>query len=409
MTRRALRTALAAVLAAAAAAVPASPAPAAPPPPAVSAPQAALLQPQTGDWIVRKQADAERPVASTTKLMTALLVLERARLTDVYTAVPYQAEEAESRINLKAGERLTVADLMRALLLESANDAAATLAVGVAGSQPAFVAMMNARARRLGLRHTHYANPIGLDEPGNYSSARDLVRLANRLRRNRFFRRTVAMRSAVLNTGDHVRQIENTNDLVGDPPGVNGVKTGHTEEAGYILVGSATRGHVNVLSAVVGDPSKAARDADTQALLKYGLSLYREVPITRPDRVAASAKVKYREEDRIELVPARRVTHILRQGERPVATVTAKDVLEGPLPQGARAGTVTVRVRGRVVARVPLVTAQPVPKVSLAERAVDFVFKPGTLAVIFLIMAGGAALFLGLHRRRRAREETPAQ
>jgi D-alanyl-D-alanine carboxypeptidase (penicillin-binding protein 5/6) len=378
------------------------------PPPTVVAPQAILLQPQTGDVILRKSADAERPVASTTKLMTALLVLERAKLDDVFTAVPYEAQAAESRINLKAGERMSVRDLLRALLLESANDAAATLAVGVSGSQAAFVAEMNERARQLGLRHTAYANPIGLDEPGNHSSARDLVRLANRLRRNPFFRRTVATRSAGLTTGDHTRQIENTNDLLGDPPGINGVKTGHTLEAGYVLIGSATRGRVNVLSAVLGDPSKAARDADTLALLRYGLSLYREVPIVRPDRVAASARVKYREEDRIELVPARRVLKILRRGERPVAAVSAKEVLEGPLPRGSVAGSVTVRVRGRVVARVPLVTAQPVPKVSLAERAVDFVFKPGTLAVIFLAAAVGAALFLGLYRRRRAKDQVPS-
>jgi serine-type D-Ala-D-Ala carboxypeptidase (penicillin-binding protein 5/6) len=405
VTRRRLRAAL--VAAAVALLVPAA-ARSAPPPPTLAAPQAILLQPQTGDVILSKAADDERPVASTTKLMTALLVLERAKLNDVFTAVPYEAQAAESRINLEAGERLSVRDLLRALLLESANDAAATLAVGVSGSQAAFVGEMNARARELGLRHTAYANPIGLDEPGNHSSARDLVKLTRRLRTNAFFRRTVAMRSASLTTGDHVRQIENTNDLLGQPPGVNGVKTGHTLEAGYVLVGSATRGRVNVLSAVLGDPGVAARDADTLALLRYGLSLYREVPIVRPDRVVASAQVKYREEDRIELVPARRVVKILRRGERPVATVSAQEVLEGPLPRGAAAGTVTVRVRGRVVARVPLVTAQPVPKVSLAERAVDFVFKPSTLAVVFLLAAGGAAILLGLHRRRRAKDQVPA-
>ncbi len=403
MTRRPLRAALVA-----AAVVLLAPAAAGASPPAVVAPQAILLQSQTGDVIFRKAVDAERPVASTTKLMTALLVLERAKLDDVFTAVPYEAQAAESRINLKAGERMSVRDLLRALLLESANDAAATLAVGVSGSQAAFVGEMNARARELGLRHTAYANPIGLDEPGNHSSARDLAKLTRRLRTNAFFRRTVAMRSARLTTGDHARQIENTNDLLGSPPGVNGVKTGHTLDAGYVLVGSATRGRVNVLSVVLGDPGVAARDTDTLALLRYGLSLYREVPIVQPDRVVATARVKYREEDRIELVPARRVLKIMRRGERPLATVSAKKVLEGPLPRGAVAGSVTVRVRGRVVARVPLVTAQPVPKVSLAERALDFIFKPGTLAVMFLVAAAGAGLFIGLHRRRRAKDQVPA-
>ena len=409
MTDRSARSRVAALAAALTLGVPAGAGAQGAQPPAVSAPQAILLQPQTGDVVLRKAADLERPVASTTKLMTALLVLERTSLNDVFTAVPYSAQAAESRINLKAGERMSVRDLLRALLMESANDAAATLAVGVAGSQAAFVRDMNERARQLNLRHTHYSNPIGLDEPGNYSSAADLVKLTASLRTKPFFRRTVAIKSAILRTGSRLRRIENTNDLLGRPPGVNGVKTGHTQEAGYVLVGSATRGRVNVLTAVLGDPSEAARDVDTLALLRYGLSLYREVPIVGPERVVARAKVKYREEDLIELVPARRVLHVLRRGERPVVTMRADRVLEGPLPAGTVAGSVTVRVRGKVVARVPLVTAQPVPKVSLAERALDFMFKPSTLALIFLVAAGGTVLVLVLRRRRRARDQVPAQ
>jgi D-alanyl-D-alanine carboxypeptidase (penicillin-binding protein 5/6) len=265
-------------------------------------------------------------------------VLERAKLDDVFTAVPYEAQAAESRINLKAGERMSVRDLLRALLLESANDAAATLAVGVSGSQAAFVGEMNARARELGLRHTAYANPIGLDEPGNHSSARDLAKLTRRLRTNAFFRRTVAMRSARLTTGDHARQIENTNDLLGSPPGVNGVKTGHTLDAGYVLVGSATRGRVNVLSVVLGDPGVAAprcRHARPPAL--------RALPLPRGADRAAGPGGRHRAGQVPRGGPHRarpgaRVLKIMRRGERPLATVSAKKVLEGPLPRGAVGG-----------------------------------------------------------------------
>jgi D-alanyl-D-alanine carboxypeptidase (penicillin-binding protein 5/6) len=378
----------------------AGPARAAPPPPALTAPQAMLVQPQTGDVLYRKSVDAERDVASTTKLMTALIVLERVSLDDVFTAVPYKAAAAESRINLRAGERMTVRDLLRALLLESANDAAATLAAGVSGSPQAFVHAMNARARQLGLRHTSYANPIGLDEPGNHSSAADLVKLTRRLRAHAFFRQTVARRAIRIASGGRPRLLENTNELVGRPPGVDGVKTGHTQGAGYVLVASATRGGVSALSVVLGDPSEAARDSDTMALLRWALAQYARVPIVRPDRVAASARVKYREEDRIELVPARRVLRILRRGERPIVTVRAEHVLEGPLPRGTRAGVVAVRLRGRVISRVPLVTAQPVPEVGIVERAVDFALQPGTLAIAVIVLAGGALLILVLRRRR---------
>lgn len=394
----------AAVLATAAALVAAAPAaPAAEPPaPEVSAPQAFVLQPQTGDVLLRRDADAPRPVASATKLMTALVVLERADLDDVYTAIPYSASPAESRINLRAGERMTVRDLLRALLLESANDAAATLAARTSGSQAAFVAEMNRRARRLGLRSTSFANPIGFDDPANHSSARDLVVLADRLRRNAFFRRTVAQQSVQLTSGARPRRIENRNDLVGEGRWVDGVKTGHTQGAGYVLIGSATRDGVNVLSAVLGEPGEAARDADTLNLLHWALSRYRRAAIVRRDLVAATTRTKYRAEDLIQLVPARDVTRVIRTTDRPLLHASVPRQLEGPLPAGTRAGTLTVRLRGRIVARVALLTAQPVPEVSLLERAADRILEPVTLALVILVVTAGGVLGTALARRRRS-------
>jgi hypothetical protein len=128
----------------------------------------------------------------------------------------------------------------------------------------------------------------------------------------------------------------------------------------------------------------------------------------RTGRVAGTVEVKYRPEDRIELVPARGVTRILRAGERPRLTATVPDQLEGPLPEGTRAGTLTVTVRGRVVARVALVTAQPVPKVSLIERAADRLFEPVTLALVVLFATAGGLLGTVLVRRRRANREAVA-
>src|SRR5919201_3500585 len=150
--------------------------------------------------------------------MTALITLERARLSRVMTTVGYHGAPAESVIGLRAGERMSAADLLRGLLLASANDAAATLAARVGGSQRAFVAMMNARARQLGLRHTHYANAIGLDDPGNYSSAEDLVKLTLILRRNAFFREVTNLPRTTLQSGAHPRTILNRNLLVRSVP-----------------------------------------------------------------------------------------------------------------------------------------------------------------------------------------------
>ena len=376
-------------------------------PPSISAPAAIVVAPAFGDVLFSRGAGAELPIASTTKLMTALLVLERDSLDQVFTAVHYHPQPAESVLGLDAGEQLRVDDLLRALFLPSANDAAVTLAVGTSGSVADFVAAMNARAMSLGLSHTHYANPVGLDAPGNYSSAADLVRLAARVRRVPFVRRTVALAHATLTSGSEQRVVDNSNDLAGPGRLVNGIKTGHTQQAGYVLVGSATRGGVTVISAVLGEQSKAARDADTLALLRYGLDQYRRVPVLDPNIVLASSRIRYREGDRIDLVPARPVTRILRRGERARTSFHGPRRLTGPLPAGTAVGSIVVRVRGRVVDRVALVTAQPVPKVSILERAVGQLRKPGTLALLAAIGAGLGALALAL-RRRHSRQRQVA-
>ena len=200
-----------------------------------------MIEVSTGTVACQRAADKERSIGSTTKLMTALLTLEQAKLSQTFTASDYRPAPIESQIGLQPGERMKVSDLMRGLLLESGNDAAVTLAEGVSGSRKAFVREMNKRARSLGLKHTHFANPIGLDQEGNYSSARDLVTLATVLRTNSFFKKVVDSPSGTLKTGVRPRTFRNRNRLVRNYAFVNGVKTGHTRGAGYVLVGSASQ------------------------------------------------------------------------------------------------------------------------------------------------------------------------
>jgi serine-type D-Ala-D-Ala carboxypeptidase (penicillin-binding protein 5/6) len=398
------RAALGAV-ACAAALVPCAAAAAATPP--VTAPEAILVEPQTQDVVYARRAGARRPMASTTKLMTALLTLERARLTDVFTAVPYAALPGESLMGLRGGERLTVADLLRGLLVVSANDAAVTLAVDVAGSKRRFVALMNRRARQLGLHDTHYANPVGLDAPGNYSSAADLVKLTLVLRRLPFFRATTDLGTVTLRSGSHTRRLVNRNDLVRSVPYVNGVKTGHTNSAGYILVGSATRDGVTLISAVLGDPSEAARDGDSLRLLRYGLARYHRVAPVRKGASYASAALKYRSE-RVELVASRSVTRVARRGERLSTRVTgAPAEIEGPLDAGTRVGTILVRQRGDVVDRVALVTAHAVAAPTLGQRAADYLGRGSTRAILALLAL--CSLYLALRHRRFTRRRNGAE
>jgi serine-type D-Ala-D-Ala carboxypeptidase (penicillin-binding protein 5/6) len=399
VTRHLVAPLVAAALALLEAAAPARAAPGRPPP-AIRAPAAILVEPATGDVVFARHADERRPMASTTKLMTALLALERLPLGRLLPAVAYHAQPAESVIGLRAGERLTAADLLRGLLLASANDAAATIAVDVGGSSARFVAMMNARARAIGLRDTHYANPIGLDAPGNYSSAKDLVKLALILRRNAFFRAVTDLPRVTLHSGGRPRTILNRNRLVHETPMVDGVKTGHTLGAGYVLVGSARRGGVTVVSAVLGEPSEDARDADSLALLRYGLAHYRVVTAVRAGQRLAAARLADRG-GRVALVAGASVRRTIRVGEALRTRVTgAPGEIGRALRRRARVGTVEVLQRGRVVARVALVTARAVAAPSLAQRA-------GRVVRVVLVAVAPAvalcSLVLVLLRRRAVR------
>jgi D-alanyl-D-alanine carboxypeptidase (penicillin-binding protein 5/6) len=394
-----LRARIAPCVAVLAATLPCATAAAAPPP--IDAAAAIVVDADDGHVLYARNAGQQRAIASTTKLMTALLVLERARPREVFTAPAYHAAPAESRIDLEAGERMRVADLLDALLLESANDAAVTLARGVSGSTGRFVGEMNRRAEELGLTDTSYANPIGLDDPAGYSSARDLAALASRLMRNPRFAGIVDMPSARLATGDHPRVVDNRNLLIARYPFVTGVKTGHTLHAGYVLVGAAgTARSGRVVSVVLGEPSEAARDADTLALLRWGLTRFERVRPLRRGRPVAVADIAHRSED-AELVPRRSVALTVRKDERVSRRVSAPSELDGPLEAGARVGSVSVLVDGRQVRRVALVTASDVPGAGTVRVVLSALGVPLTLILVLGILLAAALTVLRIRVRLR--------
>ncbi len=381
-----------------------SPASTAPPPSLGTAAAAILIDSRDGSVILQKNPGERRSIASTTKLMTALLTLEEARPGDVYEAAPYDALPIESKIDLRAGERMRVDDLLEALLLESANDAAATLAEGVSGSRSAFVGDMNARADELGLQDTSYANPIGLDDPANYSTARDLASLTRRLLRNRRFARTVDLPSAELESGDRPRVVGNRNDLITAYDFVDGVKTGYTSSAGYVLVGAATgRLGSKVISVVLGEPSESARDVDTLALLRYGLGQFRRVKALDSARPAASADVEHRDET-AKLVPARDLLLVTRRGQKVTTRVDAPETVEGELAAGERVGSIAVLRDGRLVRRVGLVTAAEVPGAG-PLRVIAHGLGGGALVFLLALGAGAATFVLASRAKTRRRRD----
>jgi serine-type D-Ala-D-Ala carboxypeptidase (penicillin-binding protein 5/6) len=370
----------------------------------VDAPSAIVIEVSTGAVACATNPDERRSIASTTKLMTALLTLERAKLSDTYTAADYMPAPAESKIGLDHGERMSVRDLMRGLLVESANDAAVTLAEGVSGSRRAFVKAMNRRAQQLDLTNTHYANPIGLDESGNYSTARDLVRLAVVLRTNHFFRTTTDRPSVRLMTGNRPRTFVNRNSLVRTTGWVNGVKSGHTSQAGYVLVGSGRRHGIQLVSAVLGTPSVAARDAATKKLLEDSFSRFQQITAIRRGTVMTRVPIKYRRGAELSLVAGRTVRRIVPRGQRDDVArriVGRPDDVTGPILAGQSFGAVEIVQNGRVVGRVPLVAASSVPQANLEQKAKSWFTSP--LPLLLLVAVIGGTVLVGRQLRRTVR------
>lgn len=368
--------------------------------PKVGAPSAILVEPATGDIVYERNADDERAIASTTKMMTALVTLENADLGQTFVTVPYNGLAVESTAGFKGGERVRVRDLLRALLVASANDAAATLAVRVGGSREKFVEMMNARARKLGLTHTHFANPVGLDSPGNYSSATDLVKMALILRTNAFIRETVDKPKVTLQSGAKKRTLKNRNTLIGKVPYINGVKTGHTQSAGYVLVGSASRKGVTFVSAVLGTGSEGARNADTLALMRYGLKRYHSVVAVKGNALYGRVKVKGSDQV-VDLVAKSTVRRAVKRGEKLSIRPVVPEELTGPLAAGAQAGTLNIVYRGKIVDRVPLVTTAVVAAPAAASGSGTGLIGPTGLALI--LIAAGTILLLLMRRRAKKR------
>jgi serine-type D-Ala-D-Ala carboxypeptidase (penicillin-binding protein 5/6) len=347
-----------------------------------------LIDPRDDSVLAAKAPNKRLPIASTTKLMTAYLALHELKPNQVVTAPAYRpSNPAEITLGLDAGERIRVRDLLYALLLPSASDAAETLAVAVSGSVPAFVADMNRTARKLGLTDTSYANPIGLDDPDNYSSAHDLVTLASILMRNPVFARIVNTPSATLHSGEHSRTVTSRNTLLGRASWINGVKTGHTLGAGYVLVGSGTRGSTTLLSAVLGTSSEYARDQSTLDLLDYGFSLYHPVDEVSPGEEVASPRLDYRD-DHLPLVARRSLTVTVRQGQHVSTQVIAPEEVSGAVRRGQTLGRVAVLVDGRRAAVSPLVAAHAVG----AATTLDKVFSTAQNPIVLFGLAAAVIL-----------------
>jgi D-alanyl-D-alanine carboxypeptidase len=327
-----------------------------------------VVDARDGAVLASKGAERRSAIASTTKLMTAYVAMKELGPEKIVRAAPYEPIYGESLLGLQEGEEVSVHDLLYGLLLVSGNDAAHTLAVAAAGSEDRFVGQMNRYAAALGLADTHYANSIGLDQRGNFSTAADLATLTRRLQRHPAFTKIVDTRSARLRTLSPPRRIENSNDLLAMVPWATGVKTGHTFDAGSVLVASGEKDGVSLVSVTIGSPTEESRFLENLELLEYGFSQYqRRLPVRRGQDLA-EPEIRY-SGGRLPLRAERSLQVGVRRGERVDLRVQAPREVEGPIRRGARLGSAAVFVAGRRVGAVPLRAGRAIPEASYFDRA----------------------------------------
>jgi len=376
--------------------------------PDLSAEAAVLIEPSTGQVLYQKKANTRLPIASTTKLMTAYVALSKASLDQSIPIGSYSAAAVEVTLGLKQGQSVKLDDLLTALLLASANDAAEFIAEGVSGSKEAFIADMNSSVKELGLKNTHFATPVGLDTPGNYSTAKDLATLAVKLRENDFFKATVNRTSAVLKSVTPERTVTNRNTLVSQYDWVTGVKTGHTKQAGYVLVASARRNGMDLVSVVLGCPSEVARNRDTLALLRYGFEGFRVEQLVKDDAKVGESEVKYYDGRQVDLVVDGSDRRVVPNTARISQRLKAPSELVGPLTAGTRIGTLELRVNREVVSEFPVKVRQNVPEASFLRRLTASV-PPALIGALAAALCLFSLLLVALVVRRRKEKAKTAK
>jgi len=324
--------------------------------PPVEATAFVLLEERTGQVLLARNPDLPRPPASTTKILTALLVLENLPLDRVVKVSARAAAQREgSSIGLEVGERRTVRELLYALLVKSANDAAVALAEAVDGSVEGFVRRMNARARALGARNTHFVNPHGLHQPGHYTTASDLARIARAALQNPVFREIVRTREYEYPSAQGPLRLLNGNRLLGRYPGADGVKTGWTAQSGRCLVASATRSGRRLLVVLLNAPQVFQ---DAARLLDYGFEQFELRVFAHRGAVVGSFQVA--DGLAVPVVAAGDLVISLPRGTRAALRIWSHPGLHPPIGAGDVVGGAEVVVGGQALASIPLVAGDSV-------------------------------------------------
>lgn len=330
---------------------------------AISAEKAVLMDAATDRILYEKNAESWSLIASTTKIMTALVVCERCNVLD-RMKIPKEAVGIEgSSMYLREGEVLTIQELLYGLMLCSGNDAAVALAIYCGGTVEGFAQMMNDKARTIGLTGTHFENPNGLDAPGHYSTAKDLAVLADYAMNNPIFYKTVSTKTVTIGN----RTLQNHNKLLWQVSGADGVKTGYTKAAGRILVSSATRDGRRLIAVTIHDPNDWQ---DHASLLEDGFSRFEVRTLVRAGDRIGVAEIAGGQAGTVELLAGGDFSYAVAADEKISIWLSGPGFVYAPAVAGAEAGYAHVCLNGKAVGKVPLVYGQTVEQEMQAQRSI---------------------------------------
>lgn len=338
--------------------------------------------------IYGKEENTKRKMASTTKIMTCMVVLEKGELTDTVIVSKKASGTGGSRVGLKTGDKVSVQDLLYGLMLCSGNDAAVALAEHVGGSVEGFADLMNEKARQLNLSNTHFVTPHGLDNEEHYTTAYELAIMADNALKNNTFSSIVGTKNITININGKPRNLSNTNELLGSMAGVYGVKTGFTNGANRCLVTSCKRENLDIITVVLGADTKKFRTQDSIKLINYAMNNYKEINMENKIQEEFQ-KWKKENKDKIYINKGEKNTIEYKLEEQLNNYITIKNTqendvkieintlnyYEAPLQEGTTIGVLTVKVSGQVKLIKNIQVAETVEKKNMINYMKELIEK----------------------------------
>lgn len=335
---------------------------------------AILIDQDSGTIIYEKNANEALPPASITKIMTMLLIMEaidegKITLKDKVRISEYAASMGGSQIFLEVGEEMTVSDLLKGIAIASGNDASVAMAEYIAGSKEAFVNLMNKRAEELGLKNTHFMNSNGLPEKKHYSSAYDIAIMSRELLKyEKITEFTGIYQDYLRKDSDRPFWLVNTNRLVRFYDGVDGLKTGYTNEAKFCLAATAKKDSFRVIAVVMGEPNSKTRYKEVVQLLDFAFSQYKNEVLFQKNEFVTEVKVVKGNEQSISLIAPHQISLLMKKGEKKEdfeQILKTKNDVKAPIQKGNILGEMQIIKEGTIVQTIPLVAANEVPKANL--------------------------------------------